>query len=473
MILLREILKKIYLYEKDADSIRFLDDFFRGHKAYDASFFTSLKELKRRLREEKPDVLIVGSPSCLEMLKPANNEEYLMLAMLSSKDMPKGLRSIINSDVEHYIYPPYQKFDLEHKLRILNKKTDYVQTLFQEKKDIEAISNILHLLTSTLDPQEVLYMIVKRLSEIIPVTRCSILSVDFSRSKTADVISTFEDPSIEDLTLNLDKYPEIRKALSTKKAVVIRDASKDPLMREVRDIIKPLGIKSIVVMPVLFRNEVIGTLFLRTSRRTHVFSDREIKLCQRVANASANALNNAFLFQKIQHERAKLEKLAITDFLTGIYNIRYLYHRLEDEFSRSVRYKSPLSCIMFDIDHFKLINDNYGHRTGDIVLREFAGLIKQHIRKSDVFARYGGEEFIMILPLTDLKGAMTEGKRIKNTVKNYRFNSLNPDTRITVSLGVSCYPNKKIKIQDDLIMLADDALMQAKATGRDKIMAIK
>lgn len=463
-------MKTIFIYEKDRDSIEFLDEFFRGHKLYRARLFTKFKDIKKQLAGETPDAFIVGSPACLDILKPGPALNQNIIAALSKRNLPKGLRSVVNNGVEHYLYPPYQKYDLEYKLRIIQNKSEYMRTIFQEKKDVEAISGIAHLLSSTLDPQEILYMIVKRLSEIIPVTRCSILSVDYSGSRTADVVSTFEDPSIEDLTLDLDKYPEIRKALSTKKAVVVRDAIKDPLMKDVRDIIKPLDVRSIVVIPVLFRSEVIGTLFLRTSRRAHVFSDREIKLCQGVANASANALNNAFLFHRVQSERARLEKLAITDFLTGIYNIRYLYHRLEDEFSRAVRYKSPLSCVMLDIDHFKRINDTYGHRTGDIVLREFSGMVKKHVRKSDVFARYGGEEFIMILPLTDLKGAMTEARRISRVVKEHRFAALKQDDAITVSVGVSTYPNRKIKIQDDLISLADDALMRAKTGGRDKIV---
>lgn len=466
-------MKDVYVYEKDRDSIEFLNDFFTGHRQYRTIFFTKYKDLKKRLNGETPDALVVGSPACLDILRPGPSVRHSVIAALSKKSLTKGLRSVVNNGVEHYLCPPYQKYDLEYKLRIIQNKSEYMKTIFQEKKDVEAISGITHLLSSTLDPQEILYMIVKRLSEIIPVSRCSILSVDYSGSRTADVVSTFENPSIEDLTLDLEKYPEIRKALATKKAVIIRDAMKAPLMREVRHVIKPLDVRSIVVVPILFRSEVIGTLFLRTSRRAHVFTDREIRLCRGVANASANALNNAFLFHRVQSERAKLEKLAITDFLTGIYNIRYLYHRLEDEFSRAVRYKSPLSCVMLDIDHFKKINDTYGHRTGDIVLREFSGMVKTHVRKSDVFARYGGEEFILVLPLTDLKGAMTEARRISRVVKEHRFAALKPDDVITVSMGLASYPNRNIKVQDDLISLADDALMRAKTRGRDRTVANK
>ena len=127
----------------------------------------------------------------------------------------------------------------------------------------------------------------------------------------------------------------------------IKDALKDPLLKKVRPVIAPLGIRSIVVIPVIFRNEVIGTLFLRTSRAGHTFTEREIKLCNAIANAATNALYNAFLYEKLETEKTKLEKFAITDYLTGIYNIRYFYHRLEAEFSRAQRYKAlfPASCL--------------------------------------------------------------------------------------------------------------------------------
>ena len=143
----------------------------------------------------------------------------------------------------------------------------------------------------------------------------------------AHVVSTFEDPKITNIRLDLQKYPEIRKALSFKKPVIIKDALKDPLMKEVRDIITPIGIRSILVVPVIFRDEVIGTLLLRTSRSGHTFTKREIRLCTAIANASANALYNAFLYDRLGKEKTKLERLAITDYLTGIYNIRYFYNR--------------------------------------------------------------------------------------------------------------------------------------------------
>jgi two-component system cell cycle response regulator len=462
----------VYVYDKNRESLEFLRGYFKGHKLYRPTFFTNIKELRKQTKKHLPAAFIVESPSCLKTFNPGTLANSV-IATVGGRHVRRGLKTTVDHGVEHYLYAPYQPYDLDMKLQIVGKRAEYLEKLLQEKRDVEAISDFTYLLSSTLDPREVLFYIVKKLSEMIPVTRCSILSVESRDSRTAEVISTFEDPAMEHLSLDLKKYPEIRKAISSKKPVVIKDALAAPLLKPVQGVLKSLGIKSIIVVPIMFRREVIGTLFLRTSRKVRPFTEREVKLCLEIASVAANSLNNAFLHYQMESERAKLEKLAITDFLTGIYNIRYLYHRLEDEFSRALRYKSPLSCIMLDIDHFKRINDTYGHRTGDIVLREFAGIIKQHTRKSDVFARYGGEEFIMILPLTDSKGAQVEARRIKKVLREHRFSSLRPGTKITVSMGVAAYPNRKIRIQDDLISLADDALMDAKASGRNKVMVGK
>lgn len=461
--------KIVYVYESNNDSLDFLGRFFKTKKAYDVSYFTRLADIKKAIRKDAPDAIIAGAPD--HLAKVAKSSFGIPLIAILAKDMPKGMRSIIDHNIENYLISPYQEFDMECKLHLATRKTNYMDALLQDKEDLQTIADFADLLSSTLDPKKVLYMIVRKISQIIPVSRCSILSVDFKSSKSAEVVSSFENQHFHNLTLDLDNYPEIRKALKTRNAVVVTDAERDPLMKPVRNAIAKLGIKSILVIPVIFRSEVIGTLFLRTSRKSYEFNDREIGLCKRIASTAAKALSNAFLFQEVNARRTELEKLAITDYLTGIYNIRYLYHRLESEFASASRYSSPLSCIMMDIDHFKKVNDTYGHRVGDLVLREFASIVKGQIRKSDVFARYGGEEFILILPHTKQEGALLECRRIGKTISEHKFKGLKPKARITASFGVASFPHKKVKTQDDLITFADDALLQAKQEGRNRSVA--
>ncbi len=458
--------KEIVIYDKNKESLEFLSNFFKDNDNYSAIFIKDEKALQKEIKKN-PAAIVVGTPDDLERIKPS--EMGCPVIVMVSGDITNGIRSVIKCDIECYLISPFHKEDFEHKLRIAIKKKNWFENIYREKKDLETIVELVHLVSSTLDPKEVLYFVVKKIADIIDVTRCSIISIPIEEQRHAYVISTYEDPKITNIKLDLKKYPEIRKALSTKSTVIIEDALKDPLLEEVRSVIAPLGIRSIVVVPVIFRNEVIGTLFLRTSRAGHTFTQREIRLCNAIANASTNTLYNAFLYEKLATEKTKLEKFAITDYLTGTYNIRYFYHRLEEEFSRSQRYKTPLSCIMFDIDYFKKINDTYGHRIGDMVLREFAQCVKKHTRKSDVFARYGGEEFIVLLTQTFKEGATAEAERLRQIIKGQRFKSLKNKKGITVSIGISYYPNKKIKTQDDLITFADNALFNAKNSGRDQI----
>jgi two-component system cell cycle response regulator len=288
--------------------------------------------------------------------------------------------------------------------------------------------------------------------------------------RSAFVVASYEDQEMSGMRLSLKKYPEILHALKSKEPVVIRNVSTDPLMAGVRDSLVPLGIRSILVVPIFLRTKVIGTLFIRTSRTDHSFSAQEVRLLKALADASANVLHNAFLFEQIEDEKVRLEKLAITDYLTGIFNVRYFYHRIIEEFSRSLRYAFPLSCLMVDIDHFKRVNDSYGHKTGDMVLKEFAAKLKKRSRRSDVVSRYGGEEFVLLLPQTDAAGAVAEAERIREYLKKHRFRSLGGNQKLTVSIGVSTYPHRNIRTHDDLIALADNALYEAKKRGRDRVV---
>ncbi|MBE0426304.1 MAG: sensor domain-containing diguanylate cyclase [Nitrospirae bacterium] len=462
--------KQILIYEKDPDTVKFLRSFFKGKDDYSVNFIKDKNTLKKRLSLKTPDILIISSPDGLKSLNLKSSEVKCPIIATISGKVTKGVRSAVDSDVEYYLLSPFHRDELDHKLKLIINKKDWIENLYMEKKDLKALIELTYFISSTLKPKEVLYLVVKKLSKILKVTRCSIISISISNQRYANVVSTFEDPSITGVKLDLRKYPEIRKAMANKEPVVIKDALRDPLMTEIRDIIAPLGIRSIVVVPVIFHDEVIGTLFLRTSRAGHTFTKREVTLCIAFAKASANALYNAFLYEKLNREKTKLEKLAITDYLTGIYNIRYFYNRLDEEYSRAVRYNLSLCCMMLDIDHFKNINDTYGHRTGDIVLREFAQLVKRRIRKSDVLARYGGEEFILLLPQTSLDGAIIKAERLGAIVREHKFKAFKGNFKITVSIGIACSADSNINTSDDLINWADNAMFKAKNNGRDQIV---
>ncbi len=456
----------VLVYERDPEGLKFLKGFFRKRKGMKPVFLDSADELSERVGSTGTDAIIVGFPNGTKDLQV--KDLNIPTVALISGNIPKGLKGVLRYNIDYYLIRPFYEEDLEVKLKTALEKRSWFEKLYAEKRDLEAIVELSYLISSTLDPSEVLYFVVKKLSEMIEVSRCSVISIGFGEKRYAHVVSSFEDPYISDIKLDLKKYPEIKEALMSKKPIVIQDAMEDPIMKSVRSAIAPLGIRSIVVIPIIYRDEIIGTLFLRTSRVRSVFTRREINLCNAIANVSANVLYNAFLFEKLENEKARLERLAITDYLTGVYNIRYFYLRLEEEFSRAERYGHPISCIMLDIDHFKKINDTYGHRMGDMVLREFAQLVRRHVRKSDVFARYGGEEFIVLLPQTPLDGAEREAGRLRTFIREHRFKGIGKE-KITSSIGISCWPVHDVRTHDDLITLADTALFEAKSSGRDRI----
>ena len=163
----------------------------------------------------------------------------------------------------------------------------------------------------------------------------------------------------------------------------------------------------------------------------------------------------------------RIEQLAIRDVLTGVFNRRHLLDTLERERSRSVRLASPLSLCMFDIDHFKSVNDSYGHPAGDVVLKHFAMLSGAGLRAVDVFGRYGGEEFLLVLPDTDVKGAVATAERIRARNEQSAFPGVPADRRITVTIGVaSLAAGEEIAA---LIGRADAALYAGKTAGRNRV----
>lgn len=191
------------------------------------------------------------------------------------------------------------------------------------------------------------------------------------------------------------------------------------------------------------------------------FSRAEENLAGIIAGEVALALDRA-------HWMRRTEILSITDGLTGLYNHRRFLQILEHEFSRSRRYRTPMCLLMIDIDHFKMLNDTYGHQQGDRMLKALAGIFKEATRESDMLTRYGGEEFAIVLPSTELDGGKVTAERIRRAVETYAFpNPGNSPLRMTVSIGVSFYAGEGAENPKDLIEEADQALYRAKQRGRN------
>ena len=164
----------------------------------------------------------------------------------------------------------------------------------------------------------------------------------------------------------------------------------------------------------------------------------------------------------------EIYRLMTVDALTQVHNRRYFDEALEREFNRSVRYRRALSLVLFDIDHFKKVNDTYGHVAGDSVLRQLSGVIKPRLRQQDMVARVGGEEFAVLLPEVELHGAKIAAEKIRRLAESARFQVDTREFTCTVSLGVACFtPQQPTPVA--LYEEADKALYRAKQGGRNRV----
>jgi len=215
--------------------------------------------------------------------------------------------------------------------------------------------------------------------------------------------------------------------------------------------------QSILVVPLQDpAHNILGVLELINALergRVVPFDSQYEALVRSLAAQAAVALRNA-----------RLEDLSFKDALTDVYNRRYFTVRMEEEFKRHCRFGEPLSLALADLDHFKEINDRFGHRAGDEALRDVSRLLVKHSRSFSVVTRYGGDEFAIILVNTAQAGGLTYAERIRNIIEQHRF----PHAPVTVSLGVASLPADATTI-DDLIVAADRALYDAKRLGRNRV----
>ncbi len=167
--------------------------------------------------------------------------------------------------------------------------------------------------------------------------------------------------------------------------------------------------------------------------------------------------------------RDNLEKQAVHDKLTGLYNRHHMSDILDKEFSRTLRYQTDLSCLLLDLDYFKDVNDTFGHAFGDIVLREFADCLKENARKTDIPIRYGGEEFMLLLPNTDIAGSRNVAEKIRAACDKKRYVDGNNSTTVTVSIGIASVKQHQLLESKELLALADKALYRSKAEGRNRV----
>ncbi|MBN2398575.1 MAG: diguanylate cyclase [Deltaproteobacteria bacterium] len=215
--------------------------------------------------------------------------------------------------------------------------------------------------------------------------------------------------------------------------------------------------KSILCTPIMHQGKTTGILYMENNLTANAFTPERLEILGIISAQAAISLANAKLFD-----------LATTDGLTKLFVHRYFHLLLDQEIQRSRRHSQPFSLVMADIDDFKDVNDAYGHQFGDEVLRSVAETMKRSARAVDIVARYGGEEFVLILPETDLEGALVAAEKIRTAVEKEDIFHKEERLHVTISLGIAAFPRHADE-KDLLIRAADEAMYDAKRAGKNRV----
>jgi diguanylate cyclase (GGDEF)-like protein len=253
---------------------------------------------------------------------------------------------------------------------------------------------------------------------------------------------------------------------------------------------------SVICVPLVTQKEIRGVIYVRSASAPQGFRKDDLLFIHHLGHPAALAIENTLLHEKnrrseealgkarddletkvkertleLMEANRKLNELSVTDGLTGLYNHRYFMRALEAEYRRAIRYKRSLALLLLDIDHFKNVNDTYGHPCGDRVLKELAALLKGCLRSADVAARYGGDEIAVILPETTESKASEVAEKLRRQLEKSSFEWEGNSFSLTCSIGVAAVPEANIDYWNELLYSADKSLYRAKGKGRNHVIA--
>jgi diguanylate cyclase (GGDEF)-like protein len=324
----------------------------------------------------------------------------------------------------------------------------------KRRSQLEAINVIARQTTAVLDRDELLRTVCTLILQSFPVDHVALTLVENDKL----VVYAHEGkltPSVpvgEAIGLNEGISG---RALESGRAVVVNDVAADkgylPGFVETR---------SEMCLPLITFGTKLGVICLE-SAQPDAFPEADVQPLESVADIVATAIQNANYF-------AQTKALANVDGLTGVYNRRFFESRISEEIERALRYQSIFSLIMVDIDHFKKLNDEFGHLLGDEVLRQVSAIFTAQLRKADTVCRYGGEEFVIVVPETTGENALAVADKLRRMVETHSFPGV--PRPVTISAGVAEFPAHGHS-RDDVVKAADNALYASKQGGRNRVSA--
>ena len=357
---------------------------------------------------------------------------------------------IANSELADHLFELSQAREAERQQRILAELL------------VETISAI----NSSLDYNEVLDLLLVNMGRVVPHDTANIALIN--EQGMVHVLRSHNNLEPEEIDQPetpespLENHPLWKKVAECHCPIIVADAHAETNQEESRGRTTQLkGLRSHVCVPILSEQQLLGFINLGSSI-PHFFTDEHVERMKIFADQAAVAIEKARLFNKVQ-------QLATLDGLTGVYNRRHLLDLAQREYARTRRYNRAISALMIDLDHFKRVNDTYGHPIGDLALIALTRCCQKNLRPSDLFGRYGGEEFLVLLPETDMAQAIEVAERLCKQISEIELDTEKGPVHFTASVGVATLCKDEEISLDQLIVHADDALYAAKAAGRNRV----
>jgi diguanylate cyclase (GGDEF)-like protein len=421
-------------------------------------------------------------------------QEKVMTPLFFGASIMAGLvMGLLNFGLVHFVTRPTLK-ELAEKMNIVRKRLDDALMVedtsrkvdaciderecilyFQSKDEVGQVAATFNNLVQTLRESFEIQHSYKRFSDAVNST----LELNALGEKVMDILRDYQIAHGMAIIVH-DNHDDTLKAVYAagiehpewlvNKIQVMEAAEKGrattielPLDVEVDAVLAKVQPRFVDILPIEFRDVRMGALVLA---RLQPLKKRQQIILAQLQKGLGLAIRNALTHQEIQ-------RIAVLDGLTGIYNRRFGMQRLREEFGRAQRSETPLALIMLDIDHFKSINDTYGHQVGDRAIKLVVKLAKTVLREGDILVRYGGEEFMIVLPGAAIDDAVEVAERLRHKVSDTMLQNGDKQIHLTVSLGVAGYPELDVSEEGQLIALADEALYKAKETGRNRVVDVR
>ncbi|MCK5534369.1 diguanylate cyclase [bacterium] len=441
-------------------------------------FSTNQGEKAVELAEKiRPDVAIIDlqlpNISGLEIAQAIKEMDsgVCIIIITAHAKMETAISALLGGAYD-YITKPY---DISHVKSVVRKglekrflalkNKELIIRLKREKRRVEAILEISKMFNVIISLSDLVDFCVVKVSHMLEAQRGSLMLVD-KESKELFICGAYglDEKVVKDTRLRIGESIAGRVVESGEPLCVVDIENDMRLLRKNQPIYDS---KSFICIPLKQEEEIIGVF--NFSNKEPFFTEEDVSFVSIVAHQAAIAIQKIRLYDMVT-------KLAITDELTGLFNRRYFIRQLKEEIKRNKRYHRSLSLIMFDVDDFKEFNDNYGHLTGDAVLKKITKILIANVRNVDIVSRYGGEEFIVILPETDIQEAARVAEKIRKSSEESLFTrkflgknqgGKKDIKKLTVSGGVAAY--KSGEGLESFIKRVDSVLYRAKKTGKNKI----